>query len=242
MPHKRAKASVRNAKKKALGHDLPVTGAQKNDDTPKAFGRLMRFKQITEEKRKEKQKQSKEKANTATKPKLELQPGERLKDFTLRVEQQYRDDMTQTIRAAKPLTDRKKKNREARKQKKLAKKERDMELYGGRDFDDLKDNVKFGEVADAPPVISKVPKARGRGKAALEAKTKEANKKPDGGYESSEDEGMKQLKASHKRKLANMSASARKQLDDERERAIEAYRAKKAKKMAESGLTPLFSS
>lgn len=46
---------------------------------------------------------------------------------------------------------------------------------------------------------------------------------------------MKLLKASHKRKLQNMSAAARVQLDLERDRAIETYRAKKQKK-AEAGL------
>lgn len=72
----------------------------------------------------------------------------------------------------------------------------------------------------------------------MEEKTKEAQKtKEEGGggekekgYESEEDENMKQLKASHKRKIQNMSAAARVQLDNERERAILAYRAKKSKK------------
>lgn len=45
---------------------------------------------------------------------------------------------------------------------------------------------------------------------------------------------MKLLKASHKRKIQNMSAAARAQLDYERERAIAAYRAKKAEKMAQN--------
>lgn len=68
----------------------------------------------------------------------------------------------------------------------------------------------------------------------LEEKTKQAMQDT-----SEQDENLKQLKASHKRKLQNMSASARKALEQERERAIELYRAKKARKMIESGLTPL---
>lgn len=59
-----------------------------------------------------------------------------------------------------------------------------------------------------------------------------ATEKKDTGYESEEDENMKLLKASHKRSLANMSAAARIQLENEREKVIEAYRAKKAKRMA----------
>lgn len=36
-----------------------------------------------------------------------------------------------------------------------------------RDFEKLRDEVKFGEVVDAPPVFKKIPKARGRGKEVL---------------------------------------------------------------------------
>jgi hypothetical protein len=59
------------------------------------------------------------------------------------------------------------------------------------------------------------------------------------GYHSEEDENMKLLKASHKRKLSNLSLASRKALDVERERAIKLYRMKKAQKMQDSGLTPL---
>jgi hypothetical protein len=60
--------------------------------------------------------------------------------------------------------------------------------------------------------------------------TTPAAEKKDTGYESEEDENMKLLKASHKRSLKNMSAAARIQLDNEREKVIEAYRSKKAKR------------
>ena len=62
-----------------------------------------------------------------------------------------------------------------------------------------------------------------------------AAEKKETGYESEEDENMKALKASHKRKIQNMSAAARIQLDNEREKVIEAYRAKKAKRTNGSG-------
>lgn len=68
-------------------------------------------------------------------------------------------------------------------------------------------------------------------KAPSTATSGSATEKKDTGYESEEDENMKLLKASHKRSLASMSAAARIQLDNEREKVIEAYRAKKAKKM-----------
>lgn len=65
--------------------------------------------------------------------------------------------------------------------------------------------------------------------------TPNTTEKKETGYESEEDENMKALKASHKRKIQNMSAAARIQLDNEREKVIEAYRAKKAKRMNDSG-------
>ncbi|KAG0187857.1 hypothetical protein DFQ28_005766 [Apophysomyces sp. BC1034] len=188
------------------------------------------------------EKKAKKDAEKNQKPTLNIQPGERMRDFNARVEQEYKKNFIEAVRATKPVSQRKLKNRESRKQKKVAKKERVEQLYGGRDFDDLKDHVAFGEVADAPPTLTKIPKARGRNKELLESKTKEVTEKKeaaDNKYESDEDENMKLLKASHKRKIQNMSASARKALDDERTRVIDHYRAKKAKKMVDSGLTPL---
>lgn len=87
-----------------------------------------------------------------------------MKDFVQRVESEFQSDMISAQKKSKPVSDRKKRNQETRKQKKVAKLQKELEIYGGRDFDDLKDNVKFGEVADAPPILNKIPKARGRGK------------------------------------------------------------------------------
>lgn len=238
MPHKRANARVRKEKKREV--DLPVSKEDYNvrdEDTPKGFSRLFRFKEM-QIKRQQEKKERKLANPTTEKKNIKIQPGEKLKDFVQRVEQEYQDDMTSAYKTSKSVSESKKKNREQRKQKKQAKLQKQKDLYGGRDFDDLKDNVKFGEVANAPPTFSKLPKARGHNKQILEEKTKEAQKtKEEGGggekekgYESEEDENMKQLKASHKRKIQNMSAAARVQLDNERERAILAYRAKKSKK------------
>ena len=87
-----------------------------------------------------------------------------MKDFVHRVENEYKSDVLSAQKASKPVSDRKKRNQDARKQKKVAKRQKELDLYGGRDFDDLKDKIKFGEVADAPPLLNKVPKARGREK------------------------------------------------------------------------------
>jgi hypothetical protein len=87
-----------------------------------------------------------------------------MRDFVHRVESEFQSEMIAAQKKSKPVSDRKKRNQETRKQKKVAKLQKELDLYGGRDFDDLKDKVKFGEVADAPPVLNKIPKARGRGK------------------------------------------------------------------------------
>ncbi|KAI9305025.1 hypothetical protein BJ944DRAFT_230767 [Cunninghamella echinulata] len=253
MPHKRAKASVRKERSKMV--DLPATKSDMGQDGPKGLARLLKMKDYMKENNKKKQQQKKEAAE-AKKALTKIQPGERLGDFARRVEKEYQSEMVAAHKESKPITERKKKNQLARKEKSKAKKQKIIEKYGGKDFDDLKDDVKFGEVVDAPPIFKKLPKARGQGKQELEAKTKEmlvssSSKKrkldqdnndttTTNGYESEEDENMKLLKASHKRKLANMSAAAKKILEDEREKAISLYREKKSKKMADSGLTPSY--
>ncbi|KAL9540383.1 hypothetical protein MBANPS3_009708 [Mucor bainieri] len=246
MPHKRAKASVRKARQQEK--DMPVAKDDAtSEDTPKGFSRLLRFKEMAIKRQVEKKEAKKNVEALATKKNIHIQPGERMKDFVQRVESEFQSEMISVQKKSKPVSDRKKRNQETRKQKKVAKLQKELDLYGGRDFDDLKDNVKFGEVADAPPVLNKIPKARGRGKEMLEQKNKKAiaastttapntAEKKETGYESEEDENMKALKASHKRKIQNMSAAARIQLDNEREKVIEAYRAKKAKRMNDSGL------
>ncbi|KAL7310293.1 hypothetical protein PS15m_009810 [Mucor circinelloides] len=216
-----------------------------SEDTPKGFSRLLRFKEMAIKRQVEKKEAKKNVEALATKKNIHIQPGERMKDFVQRVESEFQHEMISVQKKSKPVSDRKKRNQETRKQKKMAKLQKELDLYGGRDFDDLKDNVKFGEVADAPPVLNKIPKARGRGKEMLDQKNKKAissssttpntTEKKETGYESEEDENMKALKASHKRKIQNMSAAARIQLDNEREKVIEAYRAKKAKRMNDSG-------
>ncbi|CAO0803134.1 unnamed protein product [Mucor circinelloides] len=135
-----------------------------SEDTPKGFSRLLRFKEMAIKRQVEKKEAKKNVEALATKKNIHIQPGERMKDFVQRVESEFQHEMISVQKKSKPVSDRKKRNQETRKQKKMAKLQKELDLYGGRDFDDLKDNVKFGEVADAPPVLNKIPKARGRGK------------------------------------------------------------------------------
>jgi len=219
--------------------DLPAV-ADKLPDTPGAFKRLMKAKEIAEKKALEKKEKKEGDKQNAEKAKIpQIRPGERMKAFNQRVETEMRGDFLKTVRESKPVTERKRKYRENKKERERAKKQAKIENYTD-DWGKLRDEVKFGEVADAPPIFKALPKARGNAKKALEAKAEEAAKalKQDG-YHSEEDENMKMLKASHKRKLNNLSLASRKALDNERERAIKLYRMKKAQKMKDSGLTPM---
>ncbi|KAI8582891.1 hypothetical protein K450DRAFT_225324 [Umbelopsis ramanniana AG] len=238
MPHKRAKASVRNATKdKRL--DLPAT-SDKFSDTPGAFKRLMKAKEFAAKKAQVKKAQKEEGGKEAAERNIpQIRPGERMKAFSQRVEEEMRGTFLKSVRESKPVTERKRKYRDNKKERERAKKQSKLEDRTD-DWGKLRDDVKFGEVADAPPILKSIPKARGAAKKALEAKSAEAMKTTQkDGYQSEEDENMKMLKASHKRKLSNLSLASRKALDVERERAIKLYRMKKAQKMQVSGLTPL---
>ncbi|CAO3662366.1 unnamed protein product [Umbelopsis vinacea] len=218
-----------------------VPMADKLPDTPGAFKRLMKAKEIAEQKAQErKAKKDQDVKQASEKAKIpQIRPGERIKSFNQRVETEMRGDFLKTVRESKPVAERKRKYRENKKERERAKKQTKLE-NGTDDWGKLRDDVKFGEVANAPPIFKNLPKARGNAKKALEAKSEEAIKslKKDG-YESEEDENMKLLKASHKRKLNNLSLASRKALETERDRAIKLYRMKKAQKMKNSGLTPL---
>jgi hypothetical protein len=156
-----------------------------------------------------------------------------------------RDVILHSTREIRKTSTRKQKNQEQRKLKKLAKRQEILEELEAKDFDKLKDPVKFGEVVDAPPVLTAIPKARGNA-----AKTQKPakgtprlatgkNDSRDKANESSEDENMREFKAINKRKRLSLAPVAKRVLDAEREKAVARYRAMKTKKITASGLVPL---
>jgi hypothetical protein len=74
-----------------------------------------------------------------------------------------RGDFLKTVRESKPVTERKRKYRDNKREREKAKKQRKLENRTD-DWGSLQDEVKFGEVADAPPNLSAIPKARGAAK------------------------------------------------------------------------------
>jgi len=155
-----------------------------------------------------------------------------------------RDVILHSTRETRNTSVRKQKNREQRKLKRLAKRQDILEELEAKDFDKLKDPVRFGEVVDAPPVLTAIPKARGNAaKTQRSAKgtpqpTTGQNDSRDKANESSEDENMREFKAINKRKRLSLAPAAKRVLDAEREKAVATYRALKTKKVTASGLVP----
>jgi hypothetical protein len=80
-----------------------------------------------------------------------------------RVEDEMRGKFLKSVRESKPVTERKRKYRENKKERERAKKQSKIEDRTD-DWGKLRDDVKFGEVADAPPILKAIPKARGAAK------------------------------------------------------------------------------
>ena len=78
-------------------------------------------------------------------------------------ETEMRGDFLKTVRESKPVAERKRKYRENKKERERAKKQTKLE-NGTDDWGKLRDDVKFGEVANAPPIFKNLPKARGNAK------------------------------------------------------------------------------
>lgn len=74
-----------------------------------------------------------------------------------------RGNFLKSVRESKPVTERKRKYRENKKERERAKKQSKIEDRTD-DWGKLRDDVKFGEVANAPPILKAIPKARGAAK------------------------------------------------------------------------------
>jgi hypothetical protein len=84
---------------------------------------------------------------------LELRPGESLEQHAARIDRAARKSLRQICTTeSKPM----RAGRKAFLERKAERKKRKRDE--GRDFDDLQDEVQFGEVADRPPELGHVPK------------------------------------------------------------------------------------
>ncbi|RUS32438.1 hypothetical protein BC938DRAFT_475382 [Jimgerdemannia flammicorona] len=261
MPHKRAKASVRASRTNE--HDEVPTSELR--DMPRRFAAVMKAHERLNQRKnvkkaqgdggdgtKGKRRMNSEKSEHAAE--LRIHPGESFRNFSRRVDEEMQARVLHSVREGRSTSVKKKQYREKQKQKQKAKRQRQIEEAGARDWDDLRDEVKFGEVADAPPTITAVPKARGKTKKdlaqSLQPPLTNSSAAADAGSDSDStlrtakpttvlDRALQDQRDKNRQRLKGMSEATRRVLDQERERVIAGYRAVKAKKMIAAGLTPM---
>ncbi|KAG0043794.1 hypothetical protein BGZ83_011023 [Gryganskiella cystojenkinii] len=264
MGHKRKKFSDRVADRNARGHDeSPFKNAV--SDTPKGFARILYKKESMEQRRhfssedlglpKGKGKKgadgssqskndtdNKNNKNKNASDDLRIQPGERMGEFSRRVDEHMRDKM---MKATKDITaegSKKKKYFEKLKAKEQAKKLKVQEEKAYQQYETIQDKVRLNDVAEAPPMLTAVPKKRKNDEFMANKKWKNTPGEEDfadvvADVAGSDPKKKKKLadilgddkKEPKKSKLKNMTPAGRRILEEERKKAIENYRMMKAR-------------
>ncbi|CAG8737053.1 8792_t:CDS:2, partial [Acaulospora morrowiae] len=158
MPDRRKRSSEQSD---ALKYDEPPK-FDKLPDIPRRFTRVMRFAELkkrnatnlTQKKRNKNQKVENSKI-------IQKLPGETMFDFSRRLDDQMRPHILKAMKEGSTAKDKTRRYREKVKQKKLEKRNKLYEELDAKDFGKFKDPVKFGEVVQAPPNITAIPKNRG---------------------------------------------------------------------------------
>ncbi|KAF9427082.1 hypothetical protein BGZ76_002478 [Entomortierella beljakovae] len=262
MGHKRKKFSERTADRTSKGFDeSPFKNAV--SDTPKGFARIMFKKESIDKKLQEKiqgssedfgtikkgnknnnkQKDNKNAANNNSKnspaDELRIKPGERLGEFSRRVDEHLRDKLMKASKDNTSAGSKKKKYFEKLKEKEKAKKLKVQEDKAFEEFETIQDKVRLNDVAEAPPSLTAVPKKRRNDEFMVNKKWKNTP-----GEEDYDDVIAEVDKKDKKRKLGaddkpegakksrlrNMTPAGRRIMEEERRQAIENYRLMKARK------------
>ncbi|KAF9582179.1 hypothetical protein BGW38_000544, partial [Lunasporangiospora selenospora] len=260
MGHKRKKFAERKAEKSSRGYnDSPFKNVAASD-TPKGFSRIMFKKQSMENKQKEKaelaankgQDQKGNKKQAQVDPKkgaksslqdLKIMPGEKLRDFSRRVDEHMRDTMMKTNKENTAAGSKKKKYFEKLKAKKVDKRLKTQEEKAYEDFETIQDRVRLNDVAQAPPSLTSVPKKRRSddhyatkqwkntpGEEDYDDLVGEADSKDKKNKRSDRDDEENKAK---RPRLKNMTPAGRRIIEEERKQAIENYRLMKARKTVE---------
>ncbi|KAF9979328.1 hypothetical protein BGZ73_000022 [Actinomortierella ambigua] len=264
MGHKRKKHAERKADRDAKGFD--ESPMKMSSDTPKGFARIM-FKKQQIEKRAQDIKAAKNGAaslpslknkdedigvdpkskttnagtNKAKQPseELRIKPGEKMGEFSRRVEEHMRDKMLKTAKSNTAEGSKKKKYFEKLKAKKKGAKLQAEEDKAYEEFERLQDRVRLNDVAQAPPTLTAVPKKRKNDEKLATRQWKNTPGEED--YEDLVPEDIKrktdQDSGSDKKRsrLRNMTPAGRRILEAERKQAIENYRMVKARKLLDGG-------
>ncbi|RGB23598.1 hypothetical protein C1646_748141 [Rhizophagus diaphanus] len=200
MPNK--KKRKRGIEIEQSKYDAPPT-SDKISDIPKNFKRLLLANKF---KKKQVNNSEMNKDNSQI---IQRIPGESFLDFSRRLEDHMRPDILKAMKEGTSTKDKTKRFREKLKEKKKAKIKKLIEEVNFKDFDDFKDKIKFGEVVQAPPSLTVIPKKRDK-----------INHLKKDNLDNSKGQKVNHLNVANKRIIA-----------EERERVMAQYRLIKARKL-----------
>lgn len=156
MPRKRAKQATRLAHRSALEHNLAPQSKRRGEwgDAPRKAIEL--FSGPPSKRRAED-----ESAPPASIPELKIRPGERIRDFNQRVEQEFAHDIYASMRTNQRSESNQKK-RQRRRERLKAKKQQQRGVGDASDdeFERAPSARPLHDVAQAPPVLTARPKER----------------------------------------------------------------------------------
>ncbi|KAF9111791.1 hypothetical protein BGX27_004419 [Mortierella sp. AM989] len=262
MGHKRKKFSERVAVRKTLGFDespfkSPTT------DTPKGFARIMFKKESLEKKFTEKRqgggssedfgiakggkKNGKDNGKGAKKSsaadELRIQPGEKMGEFSRRVDDHMRDKLLKVSKDNSAAGSKKKKYFEKLKSKDKAKKLKAQEDKAYEEFETIQDKIRLNDVVEAPPTFTAVPKKRKNDEFMVNKKWKNTPGEEDYDDVIAEVDGkdkkrklgddVKPVASKKSSRLKSLTPAGRRIIEEERRQAIENYRLMKARKALE---------
>ncbi|KAG9287369.1 hypothetical protein G9A89_023741 [Geosiphon pyriformis] len=225
MPNKRKKRSARILGNQASLYD-DGPNMDKLPDIPRRFTQVLRAREIREKKHEQKEAKTSQPGHDnpnegslrGTKESVSFQRmnGKDLLKFRRRVDDKIGSNILRPIKEGTSTKIKKKRYLERLKQKQKKKKIEIEEDLKAKDFHSFQDHIKFGEVVQAPPSITAIPKQRRINEDQLlqnpsEFKLPGSNKK---------NQGKKQI----------ISVASKRILEVERARVLEQYRAIKAKK------------
>ncbi|KAF9293015.1 hypothetical protein BGZ88_005893 [Linnemannia elongata] len=186
---------------------------------------------------------------------LRIQPGERMGDFSRRVDDHMREKMMKATRDNTSTGSKKKKYFEKLKAKEQAKKLKAQEEKAYEEYETIQDRIRLNDIAEAPPTLTAVPKKRKNDDFMANKKWKNAPGEEDfedqiadldkakkrklleaGKGEEDKDKRTSVVENGIKKsRLKNLTPAGRRIIEEERKQAIENYRLMKARKELDRG-------
>ncbi|XP_068762007.1 coiled-coil domain-containing protein 137-like [Montipora capricornis] len=214
--------------------DIPLSKNDKliEQEMPRAAKDLLRRQQELQYKTTKKKRRRKEKKQVTT-AKFQQIPGETKKEYFDRIDREAAVEVAESFKKSRKIREGRKRFLDKRKQKMKGKKS----FVENSDFDFMKDNVRFGEVAMEPPSLSAKPRkasnltSKGSKTLLLHSlinRERKANSVVDAQTTNS---AVSSVPKTKKRK--HMSTLEREKADKAREGAIMAYRTMRKKQLQE---------